>query len=97
MHQEPRCEFVSMVQGLASAEADSGVWIDLMLPRHIGGVAPFCPHLSLLLPPGGGFGGRVGEGEVVVGFALGWGGGRGWWRVGGLEGGVDERVPVMAQ
>ena len=78
MHQEHGCKFASTAQGLASAEVDSGVWIDLTLPRHIGGVAPFHPHLSLLLLLGGGFGGwRVGEWEVVVVFALGWGRGRG--------------------
>ena len=78
MHREPGCKFVSMAQGLASVEADSGVWIDLMLPRHIGGVAPFHPHLLLLLPLGGGFGEwRVGEWEVVVVLALGWGRGGG--------------------
>src|SRR5260221_1718002 len=84
MHQEPGCEFASTAQGLASVEVDSGAWIDLTLPRHIGGVAPFCPHLSLLLLPGGGFGGRIGGWEVVVVCALGWGGRGGCRGVAGL-------------
>ena len=54
MHQEHGCEFVLAVQGLAPAEVGSGAWIGPMLPGHVEGVAPFCPHLSLLLLPGGG-------------------------------------------
>src|SRR5258708_40241963 len=85
MHREPRCEFESAAWELAPAELGSGPWIGPMLPRRIGDVAPFHPHLSLLLPPGGGFGvWGVGGWRGVI--ALGWGGGGGWERVGGLEG-----------
>src|SRR5258708_117163 len=70
MHQEPRCEFELVAWELAPAELGSGLWIGPTLPRCVGGVAPFHPHLSLLLPLG-------------VGWAL-WGGGVGalmtrWW------------------
>ncbi len=57
MHQEHRCKFVSVAQGLAPAEVGSGAWIGPTLPGHIEGVAPFCLHLLLLLLPGGKFGG----------------------------------------
>src|SRR5260221_14746555 len=80
MHQEHRCKFALTVQGLASAEADSGAWIDLTLPRHVGGVAPFCLHLLLLLPlGGGGFGGMCG-GFPLDGGGGGDGGGLSSWK-----------------
>ena len=60
MRREPRCEFELAVQELAPAELGSGLWIGPMLPRHVGDVAPFHLHLSLLLPPGGGFWGVEG-------------------------------------
>ena len=53
---EHRCEFVSVAQELAPAEVGSGVWIGPTLLRHVGGVAPFHPHLLLLLLLGGGLG-----------------------------------------
>ena len=68
MHQEHKCEFVSMVWALASAEAGFVAWIGPKLLRHVEGFASFCPHLSLLLPGGEFRGWRVG---VVL--ALGWG------------------------
>jgi len=73
MHWEHECEFVLMVQALASVEVGFVVWIGPKLLRHIEGSASFCLHLSLLLP-GGEFGGwGVGKRRVGVVFALGWG------------------------
>src|SRR5258708_3071762 len=87
MCQEHRCEFVLVAQGLAPAEVGSGPWIGPMLPRCIEGVAPFCPHLLLLLV-GGDFGGwRVGSWGGVVGCVGGGGGGGGGGGVGGGGGG----------
>src|SRR5258708_38194596 len=77
MCQEHECEFVSMVQALASAEAGFVAWLGPKLLRHIEGSASFRLHLSLLLP-GGDFGGwGVGKRWLGVAFALGWGGGGG--------------------
>src|SRR5258708_12865153 len=53
MCREHRFKFVSVAQGLVPAEVGSGAWIGPMLPGHIEGVAPFCPHLLLLLLLGG--------------------------------------------
>src|SRR5258707_6747282 len=72
--QEPRCEFESAALELVPVELGSGPWIGPTLPRCIGGVAPFRPHLSLLLPLGGGNLGFGGGGFVVV-LSLAWGGG----------------------
>src|SRR5260221_14599333 len=90
MHWEPGCEFESAAWELAPAELGSGLWIGPMLPRRVGDVAPFRPHLSLLLPPGGGFGvWGVGGWRVVL--ALGWGRGGGGYGVVGLEGEVGRK------
>src|SRR5258708_1036783 len=87
MHWEPGCEFESVAQELAPVELGSGLWIGPTLPRHVGDVAPFRPHLSLLLLPGGEFGvWGVGGGRGVL--ALGWGGGVGGGGGGGGAGGA---------
>src|SRR5260221_14605185 len=102
MHQEHGCEFVLAAQGLVPAEVGSGAWLGPTLPGHVEGVAPFCLHLSLLLPLGGGFEGwRVGGGGVVrwrgmVAFAVGWWRGGGWLGVLWLEGGGGRGVRVCA-
>src|SRR5258706_13127455 len=89
--QEPRCEFELAAWELAPVELGSGLWIGPMLPRHIGGVAPFCLHLSLLLPLGefGVWG--VGGWRVVGVRALGCGRGGECSRVEHLEGGVAQK------
>src|SRR5258708_40128318 len=76
MRREPGCEFELVAQELVPAELGSGPWIGPMLPRRVGGVAPFRLHLSLLLPPGGGFWG-VGGWGVVAGAWRGRGEGEG--------------------
>src|SRR5260370_41901085 len=90
MHWEPGCEFESVAQELAPVELGSGPWIGPTLPRHIGDVAPFCLHLSLLLPPGGGdlgCGGWGGGGWCVpwAGGGAGVAAGPGCWRGGSPE------------
>src|SRR5258708_1146459 len=88
MRQEPRCEFELAAQELAPVELGSGLWIGPTLPRCIGGVAPFHPHLSLLLPPGEfgvwGGGGGVLQYFIVIGS---WGWGEGMVGGGGVGGG----------
>src|SRR5260221_11873523 len=81
MHREPGCEFELAAWELVPAELGSGPWIGPTLPRRVGDVAPFCPHLSLLLLLGGdlGCGGLGGGGWCLplagggAGDAKGWG------------------------
>src|SRR5258707_15527080 len=74
-HQEPGCEFELVAWELVPVELGSGPWIGPTLPRRVGDVAPFHPHLSLLLLPGGGDLGCGGWGGGGWGLPLGGGGG----------------------
>src|SRR5258707_10601123 len=64
MCQEHKCEFVSMAQALASAEAGFVAWIGPKLLRCIEGSASFHPHLLLLLLGGDLGGGGLGKGRL---------------------------------